>query len=180
MLDAAGVGFEVETPRVDEEKAKQNLRAAGLSPRDQAARLAELKALSVSRGRFVIGADQILAMDGETFDKPADLEQARAHLQQLRGREHTLITAAVVACDGEIVWRHVEIPRLTMRAFSDAFLDAYLARAGEGALSSVGAYQIEGFGAHLFERVEGDYFSILGLPLLPLLAFLRENGALPK
>ncbi|MGH6950618.1 MAG: Maf family protein [Vitreimonas sp.] len=178
MLEAAGLTFEVEAPRVDEEAAKASLRAQGMKPRDQADALAELKALSVWRRRpgFVIGADQMLAMEGETFDKPRDAAEARAHLLRLRGRTHELITAAVVACEGVVIWRHVDTPKLTMRAFSDTFLDDYLARAGDGALGSVGAYQLEGIGAQLFERVEGDYFSVLGLPLLPLLAFLREHG----
>jgi septum formation protein len=178
MLEAAGLSISVERPRIDEEAAKASLRADGMAPRNQADALSELKALSVSRGRpgFVIGADQMLAVDGEVLDKPKDLAEARAHLLKLRGRAHELITAAVVAREGAIIWRHIDTPRLKMRPFSDAFLDDYLARAGEGTLLSVGAYQLEGLGAQLFERVEGDYFSVLGLPLLPLLAFLREHG----
>ena len=178
MLEAAGLSFEVEAPRVDEEGAKASLRAGGLKPRDQADALAELKALSVSRTRpdFVIGADQMLAVGGEVLDKPKDLNEAREHLTLLRGQTHELITAAVVAREGAIIWRHIDTPKLKMRAFSDAFLDDYMARAGEHVLRSVGAYQLEGLGAQLFERVEGDYFSVLGLPLLPLLAFLREHG----
>lgn len=178
MLEAAGLAFEVDIPRVDEEAAKKSLRAAGMKPREQADALAELKALSVSRRRagFVIGADQMLALGAETFDKPKDETEARTQLGRLRGATHELITAAVVAREGAVIWRHIDTPRLTMRTFSGAFLDDYLARAGQGALSSVGAYQLEGLGAQLFERVEGDYFSVLGLPLLPLLAFLREHG----
>lgn len=178
MLEAAGLAFEVDAPRVDEEAAKASLRAEGLRPRDQADALAELKALSVSRSRpdFVIGADQMLALGGEVFDKPKDLDEARQHLTRLRGQTHELITAAVVAREGAIIWRHIDTPKLKMRAFSDAFLDDYMSRAGEHVLRSVGAYQLEGLGAQLFERVEGDYFSVLGLPLLPLLAFLREHG----
>jgi septum formation protein len=182
MLEAAGLAFDVELPRVDEEGARASLRAEGIKPRDQADALAELKALSVSRrcAGFVIGADQMLAIEGETLDKPKDAAEARAHLMRLRGRTHELITAAVVAREGVAIWRHIDTPRLKMRAFSDAFLDDYLARAGDAALASVGAYQLEGLGAQLFERVEGDYFSVLGLPLLPLLAFLREHGIAPK
>jgi septum formation protein len=181
MLEAAGLSFDVEVPRVDEEAAKASLRAGGLKPRDQADALAELKALSVSRSRpdFVIGADQMLALGGDVFDKPKDAAEARQHLLRLRGQTHELITAAVVAREGAIIWRHIDTPKLKMRPFSEAFLDDYLARAGDDVLRSVGAYQLEGIGAQLFERVDGDYFSVLGLPLLPLLAFLRQHGIAP-
>lgn len=182
MLEAAGLSFTATSPRVDEEAAKASYRAAGMKPRDQADALAELKALSVSRGSpdFVIGADQMLAVEGDVLDKPRDLAQAREHLLRLRGRTHELLTAAVVAREGAIIWRHMDTPKLRMRTFSDAFLDEYLSRAGEATLLSVGAYQLEGLGAQLFERVEGDYFAVLGLPLLPLLSFLREHGITPK
>ena len=142
MLEAAGLTFEVDAPRVDEEAAKASLRAEGLKPRDQADALAELKALSVSRTRpdFVIGADQMLAVGGEVFDKPKDIEEARRHLVRLRGQTHELITAAVVAREGAIVWRHIDTPKLKMRAFSNAFLEDYMSRAGERVLRSVGAY----------------------------------------
>ncbi|ANP46291.1 Maf family protein [Candidatus Viadribacter manganicus] len=178
LLEAAGLSFEVEVPRVDEEAAKASLRAEALRPRDQADALAELKALSVSRSRpdFVIGADQMLALGDDVFDKPKSAEEAREHLLLLRGRTHELVTAAVIAREGAIIWRHVDTPKLRMRNFSDAFLDDYLAQAGDQVLRSVGAYQLEGLGAQLFERVDGDYFSVLGLQLLPLLAFLREHG----
>ncbi len=178
MLEAAGLAFDVEIPRVDEVAAKASLRAGGLKPREQADALAELKALSVSARRpgFVIGADQMLAIEGESLDKPKNAEEARAHLLRLRGKTHELNTAAVIALEGAVIWRHFDAPRLKMRAFSESFLDDYLARVGERALSSVGAYQLEGLGAQLFERVDGDFFSVLGLPLLPLLAFLREHG----
>jgi septum formation protein len=182
LLRAAGVAFEVRRPPVDEEAVKAALRAQGLSPRDQADALAEAKAVAVSRlqpGCFVLGADQMLALEDAVFDKPADRAGARAHLQRLRGRTHRLISAAVIARDGEPVWRRIETPSLTMRAFSDAFLEAYLDQVGEAAYASVGAYQLEGLGAQLFARIDGDYFSILGLPLLAVLDFLRENGALP-
>lgn len=182
MLEAAGLAFEIDPPRMDEEAAKASLRAEGMNPRDQADTLAELKALSISRRRpeIVIGADQMLAVEGEVLDKPKDMAEARSHLLRLRGRTHELLTAAVVAREGAIIWRHVDTPKLKMRAFSDAFLDDYLERVGPAALASVGAYQLEGYGAHLFERVEGDFFSVLGLPLLPLLAFLREHGIVPR
>ncbi|MES1157270.1 MAG: Maf family nucleotide pyrophosphatase [Alphaproteobacteria bacterium] len=182
VLEAAGLVFEVERPRVDEEAVKHGLRTEGLKPRDQADALAEVKALSVSnlRSGFVIGADQMLAIEGETMDKPHDRAEARAHLQRLRGRTHELICAAVVAREGAVLWRHIETPRLRMRDFSDAFLDDYLERGGDELLASVGAYQLEGLGAQLFERVEGDYFAVLGLPLLPLLSFLREHGIVQR
>lgn len=182
VLEAAGVAFEVDVPRVDEEAAKASLRRDGLKPRDQADALAALKALSVSQRRegLVIGADQMLAIEGETLDKPKDRAEARSHLMRMRGKSHELLCAAVIARGGEVIWRHIETPRLRMRQFSDAFLEDYLDRGGDALLSSVGAYQLEGLGAHLFERVDGDYFSVLGLPLLPLLAFLREQGAVPR
>lgn len=178
MLEDAGLRFEAITPNVDEELAKASLRAEGLTPREQADALAELKALSVStrRSGFVLGADQMLAIADEVLDKPKDRSEARSHLMRLRGRAHHLICAAVIARDGAAIWRRIETPRLVMRTFSDAFLDRYLDAAGEAVLSSVGAYQLEGLGAQLFERVEGDYFSVLGLPLLPVMAFLREHG----
>jgi septum formation protein len=178
MLEAAGLTFAVELPRVDEEGEKAQLRARLVPPLEQACGLAEAKALSVSRHSegFVIGADQMLAVGDEVLDKPRDTAEARAQLERLRGRTHELITAAVIGRGNEILWRRVETPRLTMRDFSDAFLDDYMARAGDATLRSVGAYQLEGLGAQLFERVEGDYFSVLGLPLLPLLSFLREEG----
>jgi len=178
MLEDAGVAIAVEKPRVDEEAVKAGLRAEGLRPREQADALAEVKALSVSRMRsgLVLGADQMLALGDEAFDKPADRAEARAQLLALRGKTHALVTAAVIARDGQVIWRHVDTPKLTMRAFSDAFLDDYLDRVGEGALSSVGGYQLEGLGAQLFSRVDGDYFSVLGLPLMPLLSYLRDIG----
>lgn len=179
MLRAAGVAFRVVKPRVDEEAAKASLRADGLGPRALADALAELKALSVSRVEpgLVIGADQVLELEGATFDKPDDRAAAAAHLRRLRGRAHTLISAVVVARDGTALWREVRTAKLRMRAFSDAFLESYLDEMGPAAFASVGAYQAEGLGAQLFESIEGDWFTVLGLPLLPLLGFLREHQA---
>jgi septum formation protein len=178
MLEDAGLVFEVVAPACDEEAAKLEFRRQGCSPHAQAEALAELKARSVSARSpaYVIGADQMLAVDGVALDKPKNRAEARRQLLLLRGQTHELITAAVVAKDGAIVWRATNIPRLTMRTFAETFLDQYLDRAGGAVLASVGAYQLEGLGAQLFERVEGDYFSVLGLPLLPLLAFLRAKG----
>jgi len=179
MLAAAGLQFRVIQPSLDEEAAKVQLRSLGLSPRDQALALAEQKALSVSSQGLVIGADQMLALGDHLLDKPRDLAEARAHLQRLRGAMHELLTAIVVTRNGGTIWRCLDAPRLFMRNFSDEFLDDYLAHAGASVLTSVGAYQLEGIGAQLFDRIEGEYFSVLGLPLLPLLAFLREQGVAP-
>jgi septum formation protein len=178
VLRAAGLTFNVIRPPADEEAIKASLRVEGFSVRDQADALAEAKCLSVARmhAGFVIGADQMLAFEGEAFDKPQNRDEARTSLKRLRGRSHSLVGAICLAKDGEIIWRHIETPRLTMRPFSDAFLESYLDQIGEAAFASVGAYQLEGMGAQLFSRIEGDYFSILGLPLLPLLAILREHG----
>ena len=144
--------------------------------------LAEAKAVRVAARReraLVIGADQMLVLGRRWFDKPAKPAEAREHLLALRGRRHELVTAVCVARDGTVLWRHLERPGLVMRDFSDAFLDAYLATVGDDVLTTVGAYRLEGRGVQLMARIEGDYFSILGLPLLPLLDFLRGRGAGP-
>lgn len=183
MLTAAGVVAEAIPARIDEGAVKQAMLAEGAPLRDIADKLAELKALRLSArhpGRLVLGADQVLVSGGRLFDKPADLAEALSHLRVLRGASHQLLSAAVVALDGAPVWRHVGAARLTMRPFTDAFLDDYLARIGDLALTSVGCYHLEGLGAQLFSRVEGDYFTILGLPLLELLGFLRARGALTE
>lgn len=182
VLAGAGVAFETEDSEVDEAALKARLLAAGAGPREVAEQLGEAKALAVSARRpddVVIGADQTLDLGGVLYDKPADLAEARSHLAAIRGRGHALHGGIVAAERGEVVWRATETSRLWMRDFSDAFLDSYLARSGAALLASVGAYQLEGEGAQLFERIEGDYFAILGLPLLPLLGFLRERGAIP-
>jgi septum formation protein len=183
LLSQTGLYFKTAKPPVDESVIKTALKEAGASALEVADNLAESKANSVAAilpGAYVIGADQMLECDGVWFDKPVDREGARSHLQALRGKTHQLITAAVIAHEGKIVWRHAETARMTMRDFSDAFLDQYLDKAGDGALHSVGAYELEGVGAQLFEKVEGDFFAVLGLPLIPLLAALRQAGALPR
>jgi len=180
LLAGAGVSAMSMKPNVDEETAKIALRAEGLSVRDQAMALAELKAQRVSAQRpgLVIGGDQMLSLEGGAFDKPVDLAGARAHLEALQGKTHTLETAIVVFEDGKSVWRHLARPTLTMRSLSDTFIDHYIDTCGDDLLSTVGAYKLEGMGAQLFSEIKGDYFSILGLPLLPLLDYLRVRGVL--
>ena len=181
LLAAAGLCFTVVSSRVDETVVKQAARVDGCSAADTALVLAGLKAAQVAGenpAALVIGADQILVCDGAWFDKPADREAARAQLRSLRGRSHTLATAVACHRGGARVWHHVAEPRLTMRNFSEVFLDAYLDATGETVTSTVGAYRLEGHGIHLFDRVDGDHAAILGLPLLPLLCFLRHHGVL--
>ena len=179
LLQGAGVNFTAKAAGVDEDAAKAALLGDGLGPRDIADALAELKAIRVrAGGALVIGADQTLDLDGELIDKPASLDEARERLQRLRGRSHKLHAAVVVAQAGQPIWRDLQSATLWMRPFSDAFLEDYLAREGEGVLSSVGCYRLEDVGVQLFSRIEGDYFTILGLPMLGLLDFLRRHGAL--
>lgn len=180
MLQNAGLDAEIAAPGVDETAVKRALQAEKASAEQVAVTLAELKAVRVSRlypGALAIGADQTLDCEGVLFDKPADLAAARAQLKWLRGKTHELVAAAAVARDGAPIWRAAQRARLRMRDFSDAFLEDYLERAGEDVLGSVGGYRIEGLGAQLFARIEGDLFTALGLPLLPLLDFLRGHGA---
>jgi septum formation protein len=179
----AGVTFDVAPARVDEEALKQSLLAEKASHRDIADALAELKALRVSAshpGEWVLGADQVLSFDGALVSKCESLAEARNLLLRLRGKTHDLISAMVLAKNGAPVWRHVEKATLAMRDFSDAFLDDYLAQEGEALLSGVGCYRLEGRGAQLFSRVNGDHSTILGLPLVPLLSALREQGVIAK
>jgi septum formation protein len=181
LLADAGLPILVDPAAVDEEEVRASFQAEGRDAAACAAALAEAKAMRVSArhaGALVLGADQILDFAGRWLEKPRDLEAARAQLTLLRGKRHTLITAAAIARNGALLWHTVDRAQLTMRSFSDAFLDDYIAALGEALLDSVGAYQLEGLGAQLFERVEGDFFTILGLPLLPLLDFLRGHGAL--
>ena len=175
LMEAAGLVFTVVRPDVDEAAIKQAMRAAGPGPDEAALALADAKASSVKDGgALVIGADQILVCGDEWFDKPSDIEEARRHLVRLRGGAHRLVTAVCCWRGGERLWGHVAQPVLRMREFSNAFLDAYLAAEGEALLGSVGAYRLEALGLHLFEAVEGEHASVLGLPMLPLLGFLRE------
>lgn len=179
LLRDAGLAVEAYPAQIDEAEIKRSARAEGERPEECALLLAELKAARIARRdpqRLVIAADQLLVCDDAWFDKPADLAAARAQLCALRGRTHCLVTAVLCWRGAVRVWHHVESPRLAMRAFSDAFLDDYLAEEGQSLLASVGAYRLEGRGAQLFDRVEGDFFSVLGLPLLPLLGFLRQHG----
>jgi len=181
VLTGAGVPYESAVSGVDEDALKADLLALGRGPREVAEALAEAKALRISQARpgFVIGADQTLELEGALFDKVETLPAARERLALLRGRAHQLHSAVTVASAGQVVWRETQSATLAMRDFSDAFLDAYLAQEGGEALGSVGCYRLEGIGVQLFARIEGDYFTILGLPLLGLLAFLRENEVLP-
>ena len=183
LLRAAGVPFEVRPADIDEETLRTSLQAQGAEAGDIAEALAQEKALAVSRGwpeKLVLGCDQILAFERELLAKPADLDKARAQLQRLRGKEHALLTACVLAKDGAPVWRAREQAILKMRPFSEEFLETYLAAQGTEVLGAVGCYHFEGAGAQLFESAKGDYFSILGLALIPLLAALREHGVLKK
>lgn len=183
MLRDAGLEIATEAPRVDEDEVKVALRAEGACPRDQADMLAEMKATRISSrhpGALVIGADQMLEHDGGSLDKPANMAEAREHLLRLRNNTHHLHSAAVIALDGAPIWRHITRATLTMRPFTKTFLDDYLTAEGEGLLHSVGGYRIEKRGAQLFSRIEGDHFTILGLPLLPLLGFLRVRGVLTE
>ena len=183
LLRAAGVPFETLAAGVDEAAVKAAMLAEGAPPRDIADALADLKALRIATrlsGALVLGADQVLSCDGQIYDKPSDLAEARAQLAALRGRTHDLHAAAVVYEAGRPVWRHVGRAQLTMRPFSDAFLDAYLERNGASLCESVGAYRLEDGGAQLFARVHGDLFTVMGLPLLELLAFLRTRRVIPE
>lgn len=178
IMDNAGLKFEVISKPVDEASIKNSLKAQGVSPRDIADALAEAKSVKVSRSEsgLVIGADQIMVMDGEMFDKPTSLAAARERLNFMRGKKHSLIGAIVVSENGMPVWRHLAQTHLYVREFSDAFLETYLEAEKAYVCHSVGAYRFEGRGAHLFSKVEGDFFSILGLSLLPLLDYLRIRG----
>lgn len=180
VLEGAGVPFEAAVSGVDEEAVKSDLLGMGAGPQAIAEALAERKALAVSqvRGGVVVGADQTLEFEGGLYDKVETLEAATERLKLLRGKPHKLHSAVTAAIDGEIVWRETVSAELTMREFSDAFLETYLATEGDAALGSVGCYRLEGQGAQLFASIKGDYFAILGLPLLGLLELFRQRGVL--
>lgn len=179
LLHNAGVNFHIAAADIDENAIRRSVRAESGDAAAAAALLADSKAIEVSRHHgdaLVIGADQILDCDGVWFDKPVDLQRARDDLLALRGRTHQQLSAVSVVRNGVPLWRYVETANLTMRDFSDDFLDDHLAAVGDAVLASAGAYQLEGPGVQLFSLIEGDYFAILGLPLLPLLDFLRQQG----
>jgi septum formation protein len=179
LLTAAGVPFVADPADLDEDALMRSLRQAGAET--MARTLAEQKALTVSRrhpGQTVLGGDSVIAFDGEFLSKCASLDEARALLSRLSGHTHLLVSASALARDGALLWAHASPCRMTMRALSPQFLEDYLAREGQAILSSVGCYHFEGRGAQLFDRVDGDYFSVLGLPLLPVLAQLRKEGVL--
>lgn len=182
LLEAAGLAFIVEPSGLDEGAMRQAVSGEkSLEPYDVAELLARAKAEAVSdvaKSAFVVGGDQVLAIQDRILAKPGSMEDARKQLLELSGKAHTLHTSVVVAKDGEAIWAHTEAATLVMRKLTPQFVGRYLAAAGEAVLSSVGAYQIESIGIQLFERIEGDYFSILGLPLLPLLDTLRREGAI--
>ena len=181
LLAAAGLRFEAMPARVDEAAIKEAARAEAIPPADAAILLAEAKAERIARRApeaLVLGSDQLLVCEGEWFDKPADRDAARRQLAWLRGKRHELVNGTVAWRGGQRVWQDVTVARMTMRSFSDAFLEAYLEAEGEAVMQSVGGYRIEGLGVHLFARIEGEHSAILGLPLLPLLGFLRQNGVL--
>lgn len=178
ILTAAGVDFRIERPLADEDALKRQHDA--LPDGGLALKLAEEKAAEVSRRHapLCLGADQILTFEGRRYDKARTMAEARSRLLAMRGKPHELICGAALAKHGDIVWTHLAQSHIRMRDYSEDFLDAYLAEAGEGILKSVACYQFEGLGAQLFERVDADYYSVLGLPLLPVLDGLRSQGAL--
>lgn len=180
ILSNAGVNFTVQKPNVDESEIKKAAAAKMESLEDTAQRLADAKCLAVAvkTAGIVIGSDQILGFEGRAFDKPASLDEAKQRLRQMQGATHSLINAVALARDGDIIWRLVSRPTLRLRSLSDSDIDAYINEAGAEILASVGAYQVEGLGARLFEKIDGDYFAVLGLSLFPLLNELRRLGAI--
>ncbi len=183
MLEQAGLSIVVQKPHVDEDEIKNSFRAEGMTAAEVAEALAELKASRVASrvdgtNVLVVGADQMLECEGTWFDKPTSRADAAHTLRRLSGRSHTLISSVVVVHNGARIWHHSDRATMVMRKLSDEFIESYLDQAGETVLQSVGAYQLEGFGAQLFNQVRGDFFTVLGMPLLPLLDFLRLRGVL--
>jgi septum formation protein len=180
LLSAAAIPHEAVSPAVDEDAAKAGLKAQGIDARGLADALAEFKALKLSGrrpGDLILGCDQVLALDdGTLLDKAGSRDEARQQLQRLRGSTHRLISAAVICEGGAPVWRHIDVAKLTMRNFSDAFLDSYLDAEWPAVSGCVGCFRLEERGVQLFARIEGSHFTILGLPLLPLLDYLRTRG----
>ena len=179
LLTHAGVSFTAQSALIDERAIEAPLQNAGASPQHVALELAKAKALDVSSrnpAALVIGSDQTLSLGDQVFHKPEGMAGAKRHLQALSGKTHQLNSGVALALQGKTVWEHLSVASLTMRILSDGFIDRHLARVGERVLASVGAYQYEGEGVHLFEAIDGDYFTIVGLPLLPLLKQLRERG----
>lgn len=184
MLDAAGVAYDAMAAMVDEDAAKQSLCAGGISPRDLADALAELKGAKVSSmvpGALVLGCDSVVAIDdGGLLDKPASRDDAARHLRRMSGREHSLYSAAVIFEHGHAVWRHVDRARMWVRPLSDRFIESYLDVEWPAISGCVGCYRIEGRGVQLFSRIDGSQFTILGMPLLPILDYLRTRGEMPR
>ncbi|MGQ3210457.1 Maf-like protein [Shinella sp.] len=181
LMENAGLTFETQAAEIDERAAEAALAAHNPTPQGIAEALAIEKARDVARrnpSSLVIGSDQTLSLEGLVFHKPADMAEAKSHLTAMSGKTHSLNCGIALVRDGETLWSDVSIANLTMRPLSEAFIDRHLARVGARVLASVGAYQLEGEGVQLFERIDGDYFTILGLPLLPLLAKLRDLGAI--
>jgi septum formation protein len=180
ILDAAGVSYRALRPEADEDALKQAFLKDGLSAEALSLALAGAKARSIrAPGAFVIGADQIMEMNGEIFDKPRSMGEAADRLARCAGRAHRLINGVSVVHEGAVVFEHQSVATLHMRQMTRAEIEAYLASAGEEVLASVGAYQVEALGGRLFDRIDGDYFTVLGLSLFPLIGFLKEQGALP-
>lgn len=184
ILKAAGIAFTAIPARIDETALIESLQAESVKPRDIAHALAEAKTLKVASQvplpGLVIGADQLLVCEGRIFEKPRDRAEAVAHLTFLQGKTHELIGGICGAAGGAVIWRHVSVARLTLRAMDVDAIEDYLTAAGPEVLGSVGCYHLEGLGVHLMSRIDGDYTSILGLPILPVLDFLRSQGALRK
>ena len=181
LLQNAGLSFEAHPAGINERAIEMRLTEMHAGPEQVAVELARAKALDVSRrfpGSLVLGSDQTMSLGERVFHKPADIREARSHIAALSGKTHRLNSGVALARDGAVVWDHLSHADMTVRPLSEAFIDRYVARCGEKLLSSVGAYQLEGEGIHLFSAIDGDYFTILGLPMLPLLAKLREMGAI--